>query len=259
MAKVSPIIQNPEQAKHWAKRYRTEIAASVSTLLSTAVSHPIDSIKTNMQAGAGHPFGQTVKEMWNIGHVRSFYKGPFELMKNIAQMSNEMAKKDPNRPFNTVGQHYEGKGTLSTAKEIIKTQGPLGLWTGVRMHMIRDTIGTGVYFMTYESMKQLIVKYQGAASPTSPTAVALAGAACGIFSWIATYHIDFVKNNYQRDCLETAKGHKVLVPRINYFDRTQLRGLTVTIFRSSITNAVLFSAFEYTKKKINNLPDPVFN
>lgn len=135
-------------------------------------------------------------------------------MKNTAQVGHEMAKKDPTRPFNTVGRHYEGKGTISTAKEIIKTQGSLGLWTGVRMHMgelvpkitwvysilillsVRDTIGTGVYFMTYESMKQLIVKYQGAASPTSPTAVALAGGACGIFSWIAVWIVSSPQHDY---------------------------------------------------------------
>ena len=39
-----------------------------------------------------------------------------------------------------------------------------------------------------------------------------------------TYHIDFVKNNYQRNLLEVAKGEKVTRPRVNYFDRKQLRG-----------------------------------
>ena len=40
-----------------------------------------------------------------------------------------------------------------------------------------------------------------------------------------TYNIDYVKNNYQRNCLETAKGEKVTVPKIDYYDRTQLRGM----------------------------------
>ena len=40
-----------------------------------------------------------------------------------------------------------------------------------------------------------------------------------------TYNIDYVKNNYQRNCLETAKGEKVMMPKINYYDRTQLRGM----------------------------------
>ena len=56
-------------------------------------------------------------------------------MKNTAQVAHEMAKKDPTRAFNTVGQRYEGKGTILTAKEIISQHGPLGLWKGVRLHM----------------------------------------------------------------------------------------------------------------------------
>ncbi|MCJ1412309.1 hypothetical protein MMC19_006403 [Ptychographa xylographoides] len=193
------------------------------------------------------------------GCVTTFLACPFELLKNTAQIGPEMAKKDPTRAFNTVGRHYAGKGTIRSAQEIIRQHGYLGLWSGVRLHMIRDTIGTSVYFMSYESMKQLIVKYQGTSSPTSPSAVAFAGGTCGVFSWLITYHIDFVKNNYQRNCLEVAKGQTVPVPTINYLDRKQLRGLGVTIFRSSLTNAVLFSSFEYLKKKINNLPDPIID
>ncbi|MCJ1414626.1 hypothetical protein MMC32_000953 [Xylographa parallela] len=331
MARSSSLTPSPELAKHWAKRYRTVIAASTSTLLATAVSHPIDTVKMQMQIGAGNPFVRSVREMYNTGGLRIFYKGflaplatytivrtanfeayqrakyafssaigiatgkeaplvtvnrpgstptpatvlcfgaagalagclttflacPFELMKNTAQVTHEMAKKDPTRAFNTMGQKYAGKGTIRIAKEIITQHGLLGLWKGVRLHMVRDTIGTSVYFMTYESLKQLIVKYQGSSSPTSPTAVAIAGGACGIISWLTTYNIDYVKNNYQRNCLETAKGEKVTVPKINYYDRTQLRGLSVTLFRSCLTNAVLFSSFEYVKKRINNLDDPI--
>lgn len=66
---ISPLLPNPQQRKHWAKQYRTEIAASSSSLLSTfaAVSansshgtdrepllmsnqYPLDSVKTRMQA-----------------------------------------------------------------------------------------------------------------------------------------------------------------------------------------------------------------
>ena len=35
MASTSPLLPNPKVAKHWAKRYRTEIAASSSSVLST--------------------------------------------------------------------------------------------------------------------------------------------------------------------------------------------------------------------------------
>jgi len=56
-------------------------------------------------------------------------------MKNTAQNSRLMAEKNPTRRNNTVGHHYEGKGTIKTAREIIKQRGALGLWSGLRLHM----------------------------------------------------------------------------------------------------------------------------
>lgn len=35
MSKVSPLVATPRQARHWAKQYRTEIAAGSSSVLST--------------------------------------------------------------------------------------------------------------------------------------------------------------------------------------------------------------------------------
>ena len=52
-------------------------------------------------------------------------------------------------------------------------------------NLVRDTLGTSVYFMAYESGKQLLVKFQGSDSPTSPLSVALAGGFCGMVSWAA--------------------------------------------------------------------------
>ena len=47
---------------------------------------------------------------------------------------------------------------------------------------VRDTIGTGIYFMTYESAKQLLANSRGD-SPTTPGAVVVAGGLCGVVSW----------------------------------------------------------------------------
>lgn len=47
---------------------------------------------------------------------------------------------------------------------------------------VRDTIGTGIYFVTYESIKQLLANARGE-SPTSPLAVVTAGGMCGLVSW----------------------------------------------------------------------------
>ena len=48
--------------------------------------------------------------------------------------------------------------------------------------VVRDTIGTGIYFITYESAKQLLANARGN-SPTTPLAVVVAGGLCGLVSW----------------------------------------------------------------------------
>ena len=58
----------------------------------------------------------------------------------------------------------------------------MGLYAGYRLHLLRDTIGTSIYFVTYESAKQLMANARGK-SPTSPYAVVVAGGLCGIVSW----------------------------------------------------------------------------
>ena len=48
---------------------------------------------------------------------------------------------------------------------------------------VRDTLGTGIYFMTYESSKQLLTTFGGDHTHSNPLAVLVAGGLCGIVSW----------------------------------------------------------------------------
>jgi hypothetical protein len=48
---------------------------------------------------------------------------------------------------------------------------------------VRDTLGTGIYFMTYESSKQLLTTFGGDGTHSNPLAVLVAGGLCGIVSW----------------------------------------------------------------------------
>lgn len=50
--------------------------------------------------------------------------------------------------------------------------------------LVREVVGTGVYFGTYEAVKQLLVAYRGSDSPTSPGAVAFAGGVCGMLGLV---------------------------------------------------------------------------
>jgi len=147
------------------------------------------------------------------------------------------------------------KGTWKTAKNIVKHRGLSGLYSGLSLHLLRDTVGTGIYFATYETRKQILVSYRGDSSPASPLAVVTAGGLCGAMSWILIYPIDSAKSIYQRNCLTHEVGQTKPAPQIQFFNRRMYRGVGVSVSRSCIVNAIFFSAFEFFKKHINAIED----
>ncbi|KAF2235131.1 mitochondrial carrier [Viridothelium virens] len=178
---------------------------------------------------------------------------PFELTKLSAQFSvlmanNKGSMSEPTARPNHLPQH----GTLKTAMNLVKQRGPKGLYHGFQLHLLRDTTGTAIYFMSYESCKQLLANARGN-SPTAPGAVALAGGFCGIASWACIYPLDVAKTKYQRNCLNAEEGQRPKMPTIHFFRRRMYRGLSVSMTRSAVINAVFFSVFEASKKRINNL------
>jgi hypothetical protein len=117
-------------------------------------------------------------------------------------------------------------------------------------------LGTGIYFMTYESCKQVLTSYRGDKSPTNPFAVLLAGGLCGVASWALIYPIDSAKSIYQRNCLTSGKGGIIKkAPKIEFFNKRMYRGLGVSMGRSCLVNSIFFSSFEFIKKKVNALED----
>ncbi len=120
---------------------------------------------------------------------------------------------------------------------------------------VRDTLGTGIYFATYETSKQILGTYRGDSAPASPLAVVTAGGLCGAMSWILIYPIDSAKSIYQRNCLTHEVRQTKRAPQIQFFNRRMYRGVGVSVSRSCIVNAIFFSAFEFFKKQINAFKD----
>ncbi|KAI4094487.1 MAG: hypothetical protein LQ344_002236 [Seirophora lacunosa] len=83
------------------------------------------------------------------------------------------------------------------------------------------------------------------------------GKAIGEEPLVTIYPIDSAKTHYQRNCLTKAKGQPVTIPRIQFNNASMYRGLGVSMARSCIINTIFFSSFEFWKKKINSLPDPI--
>ncbi|KAK3297654.1 mitochondrial carrier domain-containing protein [Chaetomium fimeti] len=312
------------------KRYRVEVAASASSVLSTLTTFPLDSVKTRMQTYRYAGFVDCVKHTYNKEKLRGFFRGvtapmasitlvrtvsfsiyqrskytycdwvkrkfgvdvmahvsssgsypnmwtvatfgaagatagscitaiacPFELTKLSAQVSVLLAdKKNCPRPeSHAIAASYQNKGTIKTLGNIIKHRGIGGLYTGFRLHLMRDTLGTATYFMTYESSKQLLTTFGGDGTHSNPLAVLVAGGLCGIVSWALIYPVDSAKSIYQRNSLMYSKGQTVEPVKIRFFQRNMYRGLGVSMGRSCAVNAVFFSSFEFLKKRIKAWED----
>ncbi|AEO61651.1 hypothetical protein MYCTH_2312027 [Thermothelomyces thermophilus ATCC 42464] len=307
------------------KRYRVEVAASASSVLSTLTTFPLDSVKTRMQTYRYAGFLDCVKHTYSTEKFRGFFRGvtapmasitlvrtvsfsiyqrskhaycdwvkrnlgvdvmahvsspgslpsfwsvatfgaagatagscitviacPFELTKLSAQVSVLLADKKnyPKPGSHAIAASYQNKGTLKTLGNIIKHRGFGGLYTGFRLHLMRDTLGTATYFMTYESSKQLLTTFGGDGTHSNPLVVVVAGGLCGIVSWALIYPVDSAKSIYQRNSLMYSKGEKVEPVKIRFFQRNMYRGLGVSMGRSCAVNAVFFSSFEFLKKRI---------
>jgi len=50
------------------------------------------------------------------------------------------------------------------------------------VHAVRDTLGTGLYFMTYESCKHFLTSVSGT-QRSNQVPVLIAGGLCGVVSW----------------------------------------------------------------------------
>lgn len=178
--------------------------------------------------------------------------GPFELVKATAQISRTNkelweATAKPGAKLNPVIESYQNGGTLSNALALVRNRGLSGIYSGFHLHLLRDSLGTCTYFITYESCKQFFANARGN-SPTTPTAVVLAGGICGLVSWAAvsplytqapidkenahcdcqTYPIDIAKTQYQRNCVMQAVGETEVV-RINYFNRLNYKGEYIVV------------------------------
>ncbi|KNZ78393.1 hypothetical protein J132_00756 [Termitomyces sp. J132] len=193
---------------------------------------------------------------------------PFELVKIRRQLEFSIAA--------TKGVHLtRPPGTLEVLKQI-KTNGFAGLYTGFRLHFLRDTAGTALYFFEYDGMRHLLGrKRNGEQGPTPswlpmhPNLVPFfCGSLAGVTSWALIYPLDVVKTKVQQRALagEKYRGvfetlHRLIrgpdpnAPKPLLMGMARIyRGLGVSAVRSITTHGLLWTLFDLVGTYIDNLP-----
>ncbi|KAJ7709795.1 mitochondrial carrier domain-containing protein [Mycena rosella] len=204
------------------------------------------------------------------GSLISFGSAPFELVKVRRQLEFTIAA--------SKGVHIvKPPGTVAAVKEIFKANGIRGLYTGFRLHFLRDTLGTGLYFLEYDGMRHLLGRQrngeQGATPswlPIHPSLVPfVCGSLSGVTSWALIYPLDVVKTKVQQRALageryrgvwETlhrlVRGPDPAAPKPLLAGCARIyQGLGVSAVRSITTHGLLWTFFDLVANWIDRLPE----
>lgn len=184
----------------------------------------------------------------SAGIVSCIISCPFEFAKLASQIELLAIRK---KSSNGVNDQVKARSTLQVAKDLIRAKGFVGLYSGVRYQFARDFIGSGVYFLAYDSFKLALSELAGRAPDKfHPASIALAGAMAGTFCWVVVYPLDTYKSLVQRDIVShTFNGGNTLRPHRTFdfkslFRRNTYRGLGISVARTSVLGMTFFSCYE---------------
>ncbi|RLN54151.1 hypothetical protein BBJ29_008180 [Phytophthora kernoviae] len=149
-------------------------------------------------------------------------------------------------------------------KDVYSRNGLRGLYRGIAPTAGREMVGNAVYFMAYETTKEMLLKKfvhdvpnlsSESASLRTYQSIAFSGGCAGFSYWLATFPIDTVKSVLQADRLDKPRFSGVVdccrklytEGGVNRF----YRGITPSLVRAFPANAVTFVAFEKTMSSLN--------
>lgn len=208
---------------------------------------------------AAHPFIANIPVCFvagaAAGMVTSILACPFEFSKVFSQIEVIARKNTASAAGAALKEGAQRYTTLQTVKVITKNLGVRGLYSGYKYHLIRDAIGSGVYYAVYESFKWACNGLiNGDATQLSPVSILAAGGISGATCWAVIFPFDTTKALIQRDIVanilrrEHGQEPVPLKPRKLEFSRRIYRGLGISMYRSVFVNMVFFGTYEFSMK-----------
>lgn len=153
------------------------------------------------------------------------------------------------------------------ARAILRAEGIKGLYFGGLVTALRDSIGYGFYFWSYELSSRFMtsrMKDRGMQSAGQEAAkVLLCGGLAGVVTWASVFPLDVIKTRVQTQVLGTGvtvdgsrhrKQGAVEIARNAYRQggvRVFFRGLTVCSVRAFFVNAVQWAVYELLMRELS--------
>lgn len=149
-------------------------------------------------------------------------------------------------------QLQEGRSSWNVAKDIWSSRGIAGLYHGGAITSIRDAVGYGFYFWSYEAAKKGL-KYDSEADDAA-LKILVAGGIAGVVTWTSIYPLDVIKTKIQSPAsLHNTESSPLIhninrgawsIAKISYRQggfRVFFRGWGICSIRAFIVNAVQVS------------------
>jgi len=159
-------------------------------------------------------------------------------------------------------------------KEILRTEGIRGLYFGGVVTALRDSIGYGFYFWSYElSTRLMMTRMRERGSDVQEAAkVLLCGGLAGVVTWASIFPLDVIKTRVQTqtlpnstttpllgaegvtECTERRRLGAIEVARNAYRSEGPgvfFRGLAVCSMRAFIVNAAQWAVYEWIMRELD--------
>ncbi|KAH6647172.1 mitochondrial carrier domain-containing protein [Truncatella angustata] len=155
------------------------------------------------------------------------------------------------------------KSSWSITKSIIRNEGVRGLYFGGAVTALRDSIGYGFYFWSYELSSQLMVSSSSRKPSFAEDAakVLVCGGLAGVVTWASIFPLDVIKTRVQAQTSNPEAQSLIsnpLAPRERlgavgiareaYREggtRVFFRGLTICSVRAFAVNAIQWAVYEW--------------
>ena len=219
--------------------------------------------------------------LWNhfvagaaAGFATFFISAPTEYIKCRAQVMTDPIQSDAQR-------RVESQSSFKIAVQTLRERGIRGLFLGGTVTSVRDAIGYGFWFVTYEGSKNLWDDHilprqqhqasdQASINPHEALKILLCGGLAGVATWTSVYPLDVIKTKVQTQPLPMVRSRTAQTPLLDPDSTAMMRsrgalqmakeaytqegllifwrGLGVCCLRAFVVNAVQWSAYEWTMR-----------
>ncbi|EMC95601.1 hypothetical protein BAUCODRAFT_157025 [Baudoinia panamericana UAMH 10762] len=262
---VSANTRNNATSQRWTSLLRGAAAPILGYGLLNAllfVSYNRSLALLNTGSMSDWPENPSAWSIWTagaLGGLATFIvSAPTELVKCRAQVSNPP------------------QSSLDIARQMWKQAGLRGLYLGGGITSVRDAVGYGFYFWSYEMTKRAMTAESDSHNQQA-LKVLLCGGLAGIVTWSSIFPLDVIKTRYQTWDLVPTHSSMVASPAAQPLLRQTLpftarpstlhiakeayaaegisvfsRGLGVCSARAFVVNAVQWAVYEYVMKQLTH-------